>query len=382
MIAALAVASGTVFAASSMPENKADRAVYDLTLTTKYLDRAKTNGVPFKAAKVTANDSKVFANTPEEAERQIEALYVPERSYAVVTVAATTPASARSEWNKKMAGKAIGVVTNVNLEAEFENFKATFAPGSIDSVKKTTEQVTIYEYDGSKAVISGYVPVVKQITYKVTDFHKPGKQVTKNLKGMVIKDKGTTRSYIWDDSIKDWVGPNPFAGSAADRNGLLKNVTIATASETEGAYFRPQAGVVDRDAKTVDGGFVWEKALTTDGPVNGWAVGTVKAANDGETYVISSLSGNFAGSTVATGAVPANGVYGTWKAQYNDKATQILLCQDEGDHPTKLPARKYGNVDFNENLVDIKDGRMIVSEGFTPESYEEILGTKKVERVQ
>lgn len=353
MIAALAVASCTVYGATK-PDAKLDNmskdAVYNLTLTTKYLDYATKAGPTISVKEGEdysldkgGTDAGVLKNKLIGLKPSVEA----------AQEACRTKFSVKTNELQKTLGIPLVV-------SDYKETVKTYAIYGIDEVTK-------------KATVVANIPVVTKITFKYQDESKPTKVVSKNLNGVVIVDGGKTTSYIWDNATKDFVGENIFAGS---KKG--KPVQLATASRSACKGFQFGQANVAKDLNT-DGGFHWiSGALSatsdSDGTVAmGWGTGKVKlnATQNNEKYVINSLAGNFAGVS-KFGGVMANGEYGTWKLSYDDASTKILLCRSEKEGGYKgkgaVPTRKYDDTVFSD-----KNGVVY------PETYEEILGKKKVE---
>lgn len=355
MITALAVASCTVYGATK-PDAKLDNmskdAVYNLTLTTKYLDyatKAGPNDITAKESTNTkVNDYEVYKGKDGVLKNKVIGL---------------SPTAYTACYDKFVAA------TNTIQKEELQNL-----PLVISDYKETVKTYAIYgiDEDTGRAKVVANIPVVTKITFKYQDTSKPTKVVSKNMNGVVIVDGGKTTSYIWDNATKDFAGENIFAGS---KQG--KPVQLATASESECKGFQFGQANVAKDMNT-DGGFHWiaGNLPKSEGTVTmGWGTGKVKlnATQNNEKYVINSLAGNFAGVS-KFGGVMAAGEYGTWKLSYDDACTKILLCREDGYHGKgNAPARKYDSNDYNQ--WNYKDG----CEGMTPESYEEILGKKKVE---
>lgn len=360
MIAALAVASCTVYGATK-PDAKLDNmskdAVYNLTLTTKYLDyatKAGPNDITAKESTNTkVNDYEVYKGKEKDGVLKNKVIGLSDTAYTAC-------------YDKFVAA------TNKIQKEELQNL-----PLVISDYKETVKTYAIYGIDEvtGRATVVANIPVVTKITFKYQDTSKPTKVVSKNMNGVVIVDGGKTTSYIWDNATKDFAGENIFAGS---KKG--KPVQLATASRSACKGFQFGQANVAKDLNT-DGGFHWiSGALSatsdSDGTVAmGWGTGKVKlnATQNNEKYVINSLAGNFAGVS-KFGGVMANGEYGTWKLSYDDASTKILLCrsEEEGGYKGKgaVPTRKYDDTVFSD-----KNGVAI------PESYEEILGKKKVEIV-
>ena len=367
MIAALAVASCTAFAEDV---NLTENAVYDLSFTTKYLDFPKKS-----APAIKFTEKKLIAKNLDDAKTQWEALdkeeLLEECKFVVFRGAKESEGGV-----KKLAGKVIAVYNNMGCRDAFKEKTEGLPPGEVGSYKETVQNYPVYELNENgqaKAVTN--MPVIKTITYKVIDHGKSsGKLVSKNLAGMLIVDKGVRTAYIWDAAVKDFVGGNEFAGSKGG-----KSVQLATTSESDSKGFKFLKLDDPIDGKNIDGGFNWKHAETKTG-VQGWGSGTIKdwplnkKLNE-NVKVVNTIAGSFAGVTENAGVVPAQGEYGTWKLTYNDKATQILMCQDspEGEAVAKLlkPSRTYDGKDYN--------GIKGTAPSYVPESYEEILGTKKVE---
>ena len=370
MIAALAVASCATYA-SVDDKQMTENAVYDLSFTTKYLDYPKV-AMPNITFKEKAFTAKNYEDAMSQWEGMNQAELLEKHQYVVFK-----GAKEKDGGDKLLAGKVIAIFPFDYGDGDgcryvFQETIGDPEPGSVSDYAETIKTYPIYKVGTNTkgkpaAVTEVNIAVVTKISYKMTDKKKAGKLVTKNLNGMLIVDDGNVTPFIWNSKVKDFVGVNPFAGSKGG-----KPIQLATASDylSSGFEFSDLVARGTIDGKNTDGGFVWDHFETTT-QVRGWGSGTVKAwPVDKEYNVVSTLQGNFAGVTGDACAVPAQGEFGTWKLTYNDKATKILLCREDGYQGNgKPPARKYDGVDFNA------EGKYI------PESYEEILGTKKVERV-
>lgn len=358
MIAALAVASCTAFAEG---ENIASNAVYNLSFTTKYLDY----------------NSKAYKADGNNPVRYPELKCVEQTRDSQGKIKKTGDYELQKAVGGVLNGKVTNVVVYTSCESKYgiavkslsEDFEEKGVELSVTDYKPTTKKIAIYVEGvntlGRPVAVKDHDEVVTTaITFKYQDLSK-SKVVTKNLSGVVIVDNGETKSFIWDPQEKgEYV--NEFAGSTFNKQTGWKAVKIANASKAEGAKFEFKPGVY-ADDKNAEGGFRWD--VGGSNRTRGW--GTGKVALDGiaknkadQDLVYNSLAGNYAGY-VDVGRMLATGEYGTWKLSYDKASTQILRIKTEADAKASRVARRYAGVDYNTAGI--------------PESYEEILGKKKVE---
>lgn len=359
MIAALAVASCTAFAEGG---KIADNAVYNLSFTTKYLDY---NSKAYKAVK---DDPKYPELKCVEQTRDSKTGDV-KKSGDYELIKAT---------DGVLKGKVTNVVVYTSCESKYdiavlslsEDFAKKGVELSVTDYKPTTKKIAIYvegvNAHGNPVAVKDHDEVVTTaITFKYQDLSK-SKVVSKNLSGVVIVDNGEAKSYIWDPQEKaDYV--NEFAGSTYNKQkGEWKSVKIANASKAEGAGFKFKPGMFSAD-NNAEGGFGWD--IGGKNPACGWGTGKVALdgiakSKDAQDLVYSSLQGGYAGS-VDMDHMLSTGEYGTWKLSYDKASTQILRIKTEADAKASKVARRYAGEDYNKAGI--------------PESYEEILGKKKVE---
>ena len=361
MIAALAVASCTAFAEG---EKLADNAVYNLSFTTKYLDY----------------NSKAYKADGNNPEKYPELKCVEQTRDSQGKIKKTGDYELQKAVGGVLNGKVTNVVVYTSCELKYdiavrslsEDFAKKGVELSVTDYKPTTKKIAIYvegvNKQGNTVAVKDHDEVVTTaITFKYQDLSK-SKVVTKNLSGVVIVDNNEMKSFIWDPQEKgEYV--NEFAGSTFNKQkSEWKAVKIANASKAEGAKFEFKRGVFSAD-NNAEGGFGWD--IGGKNPACGW--GTGKVALDGiaknkadQKPVYSSLQGGYAGS-VEMDHMLSIGEFGTWKLSYDKASTQILRIKTKEDALNSNVARRYAGEDYNKAGI--------------PESYEEILGKKKVEIV-